>query len=120
MEPPGRCGDWLAPPPSPPRAHAPGRHDEQGVRTFRWPPAGTYTWPSTRTFPWPLTRRCPRRVGRSPGCPEGRHADDLHEGGDVALQTTDYRPLAQALGGASGDVGASAVVESHPGEDDGV
>jgi len=24
MEPPGRCGDWLAPPPSPPRAHAPG------------------------------------------------------------------------------------------------
>src|SRR3954451_18970024 len=56
MEPPGRCGDWLAPPPSPPRAHAPGRHDERGVGTFTWPPAGTYTWPSTRTFPWPWTR----------------------------------------------------------------
>src|SRR3954469_4281656 len=53
--PPGRCGDWLAPPPSPPRAHAPGRHDEGGVGTSTWPPAGTYTWPSTRTFPWPWT-----------------------------------------------------------------
>src|SRR5690242_20215254 len=55
MEPPGRCGDWLAPPPSPPRAHAPGRHDERGMGTFIWPPAGTYTWPSARTFPWPWT-----------------------------------------------------------------
>jgi len=55
MEPPGRCGDWLAPPPSPSRAHAPGRHDERGMRTFIWPPARTYTWPSTRTFPWPWT-----------------------------------------------------------------
>src|SRR5688500_11363438 len=55
MEPPGGCGDWLAPPPSPPRAHAPGRHDERGVRTFIWPPAGTYTWPSAKTFPWPWT-----------------------------------------------------------------
>src|SRR4051812_44483082 len=55
MEPPGRCGDWLAPPPSPPRAHAPGRHDEGGVWTSTWPPAGTYTWPSTRIFPWPWT-----------------------------------------------------------------
>src|SRR6478609_4031349 len=24
MEPPGRCGDWLAPPPSPPRAQSSG------------------------------------------------------------------------------------------------
>src|SRR5690349_8964147 len=55
MEPPGRCGDWSAPPPSPPRAHAPGRHDERGVGTSIWPPAGTYTWPSARTFPWPWT-----------------------------------------------------------------
>src|SRR6185436_499275 len=55
MEPPGRCGDWLAPPPSPPRAHAPGRHDERGAETSTWPPAGTYTWPSTRTIPWPWT-----------------------------------------------------------------
>src|SRR4051794_34473821 len=55
--PPGRCGDWLAPPPSPPRAHAPGRHDERGMGTSTWPPAGTYTWPSTRTFPWPWTGR---------------------------------------------------------------
>jgi hypothetical protein len=45
----------LAPPPSPPRAHAPGRHDERGAETSTWPPAGTYTWPSTRTFPWPWT-----------------------------------------------------------------
>src|SRR3954451_10877250 len=55
MEPPGRCGDWLAPPPSPPRAHAPGRHDERGMGTSIWPPAGTYTWPSAGTFPWPWT-----------------------------------------------------------------
>jgi hypothetical protein len=34
MEPPGRCGDWLAPPPSPPRAQAPGRHDERGGGDF--------------------------------------------------------------------------------------
>src|SRR6187200_1309441 len=59
MEPPGRCGDGSAPPPSPPRAHAPGRHDERGVGTFIWPPAGTYTWPSTRTFPWPWTGLVP-------------------------------------------------------------
>src|SRR4026207_2282427 len=55
MEPPGWCSDWLAPPPSPPRAQAPGRHDERGVGTSNWPPAGTYTWPSARTFPWPRT-----------------------------------------------------------------
>src|SRR5215212_1288708 len=59
MEPPGRSGDWLAPPPSPPRAHAPGRHDERGVGTSIWPPAGTYTWPSAGTFPWPWTVRAP-------------------------------------------------------------
>ena len=70
MEPPGRCGDWLAPPPSPPRAHAPGRHDERGVGTSTWPPAGTYTWPSARTFPWPWTRRDVRlRVEREPNGP---------------------------------------------------
>ncbi len=70
MERPGRCGDWLAPPPSPPRAHAPGRHDERGVGTSTWPPAGTYTWPSARTFPWPRTRRDVRlRVEREPNGP---------------------------------------------------
>ena len=41
MELPGRCGDWLAPPPSPPRAHSSARHDERGVGTSTWPPAGT-------------------------------------------------------------------------------
>jgi len=55
MEPPGRCGDWLAPPPSPPRGQAPGRHDERGVETSNRPPTGTYTWPSAGTFPWPWT-----------------------------------------------------------------
>ncbi len=55
MEAPGRCGDWLTPPPSPPRPHASGRHDKRGVRTFSWPPAGTSTWPPAGTFPWPRT-----------------------------------------------------------------
>jgi hypothetical protein len=36
LELPGRCGDWLAPPPSPPRAHALGRHDEPEVGTSNW------------------------------------------------------------------------------------
>src|SRR6185295_2093520 len=66
---PGRCGDWLAPPPSPPRAHAPGRHDERGMGTSTWPPAWTYTWPSAGTFPWPRTDvRClggPTNLGHS-------------------------------------------------------
>src|SRR5437867_5716879 len=30
MESPGRCGDWLAPPPLPLRAHTPSRHDRKG------------------------------------------------------------------------------------------
>ena len=34
-------GDWLAPPPSPLRPQAPGRHDEQRVGTSTWPPTGT-------------------------------------------------------------------------------
>jgi hypothetical protein len=56
MQSPGRCGDWLAPPPSPPRAHAPNRH-ERGAGTSTRPLAGTCTWPSAGTFSWPRTRR---------------------------------------------------------------
>src|SRR6185312_16980690 len=52
---PGRCGDWLTPPPSPPRPHASDRHDRRGVRTFSWPPAGTSTWPPAETFSRPWT-----------------------------------------------------------------
>lgn len=53
----GGAGDWLAPPPSPPRAQAPGRHEERGVGTSTWPPAGTSIWLSAGTFPWPWTTR---------------------------------------------------------------
>ena len=42
---PGRYGGWLTPPPSPPGPQPPGRHDERGIGTFNWPPAGTFTWP---------------------------------------------------------------------------
>src|SRR5665213_3229805 len=52
---PGRCGDWLTPPPSPPRPELTVQHDERGVRTFTWPPAGTYTWPPAGTLTWPRT-----------------------------------------------------------------
>ena len=45
----------MAPPPSPPGPHTPGRHDERGMGTFNWPPAGTCTWPHTGTFSWPRT-----------------------------------------------------------------
>src|SRR6266571_790385 len=48
-------GDWLTPPPSPPRPGKPGRHDERGMGTFNWPPARTSTWPYTGTFSWPRT-----------------------------------------------------------------
>jgi hypothetical protein len=51
----GGDGDWLTPPPSPPRPHEPGRHDERGTGTFNWPPARTSTWPYTGTFSWPRT-----------------------------------------------------------------
>src|SRR5580692_6133896 len=51
----GGDGDWLTPPPSPPRPDKPGRHDERGMRTFNWPPARTSTWPYTGTFSWPRT-----------------------------------------------------------------
>src|SRR5918994_6960666 len=52
---PGGDSDWLTPPPSPPRAHPPGRHDERGMGTFTWPPARTSTWPPAGTFSWPWT-----------------------------------------------------------------
>src|SRR5450755_3946578 len=52
---PGRCGDWLTPPPSPPGPQPPGRHDERGMGTFNWPPAETSTRPHTGTFSWPRT-----------------------------------------------------------------
>src|SRR6185312_3594554 len=51
----GGDGDWLTPPPSPPRPQTPGRHDERGIRTINWPPARTSTWPYTRTFSRPRT-----------------------------------------------------------------
>src|SRR5439155_24057895 len=51
----GGDGDWLTPPPSPPRPQTPGRHDERGMGTFTWPPARTSTWPYTRTFSRPRT-----------------------------------------------------------------
>src|ERR1700722_12251531 len=51
----GGDGDWLTPPPSPPRPDKPGRHDERGMRTFNWPPARTSTWPYTGTLTWPRT-----------------------------------------------------------------
>src|SRR6266704_1639898 len=53
----GGDGDWLTPPPSPPRPDKPGRHDERGMGTFNWPPARTSTWPYTGTFSWPRTHR---------------------------------------------------------------
>jgi hypothetical protein len=53
----GRCGDWLAPPPSPPRPQAPGRHHEAGMGTSTWPPARTSTWPPVGTFSRPRTTR---------------------------------------------------------------
>ncbi len=55
MELPGRCGDWLTPPPSPPRAprldttrRARGG-DFQLAKTgdLNWPPVGTFSWPRT-------------------------------------------------------------------------
>ena len=52
----GGDGDWLTPPPSPPRPCKPGRHGERGMGTFNWPPARTSTWPYTGTFSWPRTR----------------------------------------------------------------
>src|SRR6476469_10319690 len=52
---PARCGDWLAPPPSPRRAHPLPRHDEPRVRTSNWPPARTQIWPPAGTFSWPRT-----------------------------------------------------------------
>src|SRR5947209_2977632 len=62
---PGRCGDWLTPPPSPPGPQPPGRHDERGMGTFNWPPAETSTWPHTGTFSWPRTRGTPEGEGSS-------------------------------------------------------
>src|SRR5271163_1198585 len=52
----GGDGDWLRPPPSPPRPQTPDRHDERRMGTFNWPPARTSTWPYTGTFSWPRTR----------------------------------------------------------------
>src|SRR5271166_5923661 len=55
MELPGGGDEWLAPSPSPPGPAVPDRHDEHGVGTFIWPPAGTSTWPPVGTFSWPRT-----------------------------------------------------------------
>lgn len=55
MELPGRCSDWLAPPPSPPRA--PRLNTTRRARggdfylaktgDLNWPPVGTFSWPRT-------------------------------------------------------------------------
>jgi hypothetical protein len=76
----GGDGDWLTPPPSPPRPQTPGRHDERGMGTFNWPPARTSTWPYTRTFSRPRTpeladRRKDARVKAGPF--ESRRVDPL-------------------------------------------
>src|SRR4051812_17903867 len=55
MELPGRCGDWLAPPPSPPRAQSSARHDERGGGDFYMATSGDLTWPPVGTFSWPRT-----------------------------------------------------------------
>src|SRR5580704_10078546 len=60
----GGDGDWLTPPPSPPRPQTPGRHDERGMGTFNWPPARTSTWPYTGTFSWPRTAECSLEASR--------------------------------------------------------
>src|SRR6188472_3866509 len=93
---PGRSGDWLAPPPSPPRAHAPGRHDERGVGTSIWPPAGTYTWPSAGTFPWPWTA-CAAHADRFDGS-EWRDVGPLDDAAGAELDDRRAR-WATALAG---------------------
>jgi CRP-like cAMP-binding protein len=45
-----RVRELLAPPPSPLSAHTPSRHDQRGMETSTWPPAGTCTWPPAGTF----------------------------------------------------------------------
>lgn len=55
MELPGRCGDWLAPPPSPPRASRldTTRRARGGdfylakTGDLNWPPLGTFSWSRT-------------------------------------------------------------------------
>src|SRR5580692_11788145 len=80
----GGDGDWLTPPPSPPRPDKPGRHDERGMRTFNWPPARTSTWPYTGTFSWPRTPT----LGAAGG--EGKHSI-LFNGGTVCVTTEGQR-----------------------------
>src|SRR5216683_6708674 len=88
----GGDGDWLIPPPSPPRPQTPGRHGEQGAGTFNWPPARTSTWPHAGTFSWPRTRlevnpqplRFPDTDQGRPGLPEMRGDDELLSGRAVA------------------------------------
>src|ERR1700733_13385054 len=64
IEAPGRCGDWIAPPPSPPGPELPADTAKRGMGTFNWPPAGPrpghtrghshghgqVLWPATETF----------------------------------------------------------------------
>src|SRR6266540_2771160 len=62
----GGDSDWLTPPPSPSRAHAPGQHDERGMGTSTWPPARTSSWPPVGTFSWPRTRIQAVQRGQTP------------------------------------------------------
>src|ERR1700736_2664962 len=79
----GGDGDWLTPPPSPPRPHKPGRHDERGMGTFNWPLARTSTWPYTGTFSWPRTPYSGPRAARIGGVNAG---ESLGPAGDPAEQ----------------------------------
>src|SRR6476620_8648386 len=55
MELPGWRGDWLAPPPSLPRARSSARHDERGGGDFYLATSGDLTWPPVGTCSWPWT-----------------------------------------------------------------
>src|SRR6478752_7466054 len=61
MELPGWRSDWLAPPPSPPRAQSSARHDERGGGDFYLATSGDLTWPPVGTFSWPWTARMDSR-----------------------------------------------------------
>src|SRR6478735_3542775 len=81
MELPGRCGDWLAPPPSPPRAYSSARHDERGGGDFYMATSGDLTWPPVGTFSWPRTPRGTRNDDFSPwsGADPGRRSAIQHD-----------------------------------------
>jgi hypothetical protein len=62
MEPPGRCSDWFAPPPSPPRAHAPGRHDKRRGGDFYLATSGDLHLAISEDFPMAMDTSSPAAV----------------------------------------------------------